>query len=257
MTESSACHRRFRRTVFVALLAAGLCVPLAATPESSSAALRSLTDAQRFFITRFQKHTLSRNLQDADRAFWVGTAFIRRLSYRDPSTVCCSSDRHYVTTVQSDYMSFDWTYEITFNMLARAPQEVLFIGFGEAIPDPLFFNEPRNSVYMAISQGTNWGSDIRLSAHDVGMWSHTFLGNVGEVGNHLTGGTFTARIRKIGARVTFEIVGVAGAEATIEDINAAAPYLANVPTRIFFGNALGNYTFMDMRLLPERPGYCR
>jgi hypothetical protein len=154
-------------------------------------------------------------------------------------------------------MAFDWTYELTFTMPVHAPQEVVFIGFGEAIRDPEFFNEPRNSVYMAMSQGTNWSSDIRLSAHDVGMWSHTFLGDVGKVGNETTGGTFTARIRKIGARVTFEIAGVAGAEATIDDINMAAPFLANVPTRIFFGNALGNYTFADMRVLPERPGSCR
>lgn len=251
MTKVSAPDRRLRWTMLLVLLGGALYVPLAAAPDSSTTA-----GAQRFFIARFRNYMLSRNLRDPDRAFWVGDGSIHRLSYSSPATVCCSSDRHYITTVQSDYMSFDWTYELTFSMPLRAPQEVVFIGFGEAIPDPLFFNEPRNSVYMAMSQGTNWGSAIRLSAHDVGMWSHTFLGDVGEVGNQTTGGTFTARIRKIGARVTFEIVGVAGAHATIEDINAAAPYLANVPTRIFFGNALGNYTFADMRVLPERPGSC-
>lgn len=92
MTEVSAADRRLRRTVLVALLAGALCAPLVAAPESSTAALPSVANAQRFFSARFRNHILSRNLRDPDRAFWVGDGSIHRLSYGSPATVCCSSD---------------------------------------------------------------------------------------------------------------------------------------------------------------------
>ena len=161
---------------------------------------------------------------------------------------------HYITTERSDYLSLDWTYEITVHSPANATDEVLFVGFGEAVQDPLFYNEPQNSVYLAIhtfSQGASLGSDVRLSAHDVGMWSHTYLQFPGSFGGP-QGSTYTVRMRKVGRSVTFEILGTDVA-ATIPDILAAAPFLSQVPTRIFFGNAFGNYTFSDMRVLPERP----
>jgi hypothetical protein len=66
------------------------------------------------------------------------------------------------------------------------------------------------------------------------------------------GGAYVVRIRKIRLSVTFEILGT-GVSATIPDILEAAPFLSQVPTRIFFGNAFGNYSFSDMRVLPERP----
>ena len=66
------------------------------------------------------------------------------------------------------------------------------------------------------------------------------------------GGAYVVRIRKIGPGVTLEILGT-DVSATISDILEAAPFLSQVPTRIFFGNAFGDYPFSDMRVLPERP----
>jgi hypothetical protein len=64
------------------------------------------------------------------------------------------------------------------------------------------------------------------------------------------------RIRKIGPSVTFDVLGTEVA-ATIPNILEAAPFLSQVPTRIFFGNAFGNYSFSDMRVLPERGARCK
>ena len=52
--------------------------------------------------------------------------------------------------------------------------------------------------------------------------------------------------------VTFEILGTVrrGDNAGHHGCRAVSPA---GPTRIFFGNAFGNYTFSDMRVLPERP----
>ncbi len=210
----------------------------------------SLLAAPPYFVARSQNR-LSPHLEDLDQAFVVAGGLISRTLLQPTPSPCCSSDRHYITTKRSDYLALDWTYEITFHAAANATDEVLFVGFGQAVQDPLFFNEPQNSVYLAISQGASLGSDVRLSAHDVGMWSHTFLQFAGAVQDP-QGGAYTVRIRKIGRSVTFEILGTDVA-ASIPDILEAAPFLSQVPTSIFFGNAFGNYSFSDMRVLPERP----
>jgi hypothetical protein len=227
------------RTTLVVLVAGALSVPLFAAP--------------RFFIARFQNH-LSPHLQDADEAFVVEGGLIRRIDVAPNPAPCCQGTRHYLRTERSDYLTLDWTYEITFNAPANAPDELLFIGFGEAVPDPLFYEEPRNSVTFRIHQGLTGASDpgwwVNVVAHDVGYFSFTYDRDAGYIGGP-SGGTYTARIRKVDTRVTFEILGTDIA-VTIPDIIAAAPFLNQVPTRIFFGNALGNYSFSDMRVLPER-----
>lgn len=234
-------NRVLGRTILVVLLTAAYSGSLLAAP--------------RYFIARFQNR-LSPHLEDLDQAFVVGEGLIYRALLHPTPSPCCSSDRHYITTERSDYLSLDWTYEITFHSPANATDEVLFVGFGQAVQDPLFYNEPQNSVYLAISQGVSLGSDVRLSAHDVGMWSHTYLQFPGAVQDP-QGGAYIVRIRKIGRSVTFEILGTDVA-ATIPDILQAAPFLSQVPTRLFFGNAFGNYSFSEMRLLPERPhGRCK
>jgi hypothetical protein len=234
-------NRVLGRTILVVLLTAAYSGSLLAAP--------------RYFIARFQNR-LSPHLEDLDQAFVVGEGLIYRTLLHPTPSPCCSSDRHYITTERSDYLSLDWTFEITFHSPANATDEVLFVGFGQAVQDPLFYNEPQNSVYLAISQGVSLGSDVRLSAHDVGMWSHTYLQFPGAVQDP-QGGAYIVRIRKIGWSVTFEILGTDVA-ATIPDILQAAPFLGQVPTRLFFGNAFGNYSFSEMRLLPERPhGRCK
>jgi hypothetical protein len=234
-------NRVLGRTILVVLLTAAYSGSLLAAP--------------RYFIARFQNR-LSPHLEDLDQAFVVGEGLIYRTLLHPTPSPCCSSDRHYITTERSDYLSLDWTFEITFHSPANATDEVLFVGFGQAVQDPLFYNEPQNSVYLAISQGVSLGSDVRLSAHDVGMWSHTYLQFPGAVQDP-QGGAYIVRIRKIGWSVTFEILGTDVA-ATIPDILQAAPFLSQVPTRLFFGNAFGNYSFSEMRLLPERPhGRCK
>ena len=220
-----------RRTIAAVLVVAALSATLFAAP--------------RFFTARFQKK-LSSHVQDADSAYVVndGVVYVRQGA---------PNKRHYIATKQSDYLSSDWTYEVTFNKPNHAPPDILFIGFGEGVPDPSFWTEPRNSVNFRIHQGSPdaSGGQVDLAAHDEGSFSFTyFQGAVGYLSS-VAGGTYIARIRKVGPRVTFEILGT-DIVATIEDVNVAAPFLKNGPTAIFFGNALGAYTWTDMRVLPER-----
>jgi len=179
--------------------------------------------------------------EDADGAFQVDGGGFRRTG-NEPSQ---SSNRHFMRTVQSNFALTDWTCQITFHTPANAPDDIIFIGLGEAVPDSSFFNEPRNSLNFRIHQGatafgTGW--DVDVMAHDIGNfhWTYTNQG-VGSLPG-ATGGAFTAWIRKAGNQVTFEILSTA-IVATIPKIATAAPFLFTSPSRLFFGNASGAYTF--------------
>ena len=235
---SSSCQRVLRAAVLIAAILLLLVEPLAA--------------AARFFIARFDGHKLPAHLEDVDAAFVVSGGTVRRTTSGQPVGYA-SAERHYVRTERADYLSTDWTYEITFTTPAYSVDDLLFIGFGEAVPDPLFFDEPRNSIYFRIHLGMNgfggtWNVDVM--AHDIGVFSNTYWVGLGTLGGP-AGGTYTARIRKVGPQVTFEILGTP-LWVAIPDIAAAAPFLHDVPVHVFFGAANTAYPFDDMRLLRER-----
>ena len=180
-------------------------------------------------------------LLDADGAFNSAGGEIRRTG-NDPSQ---SSNRHYMKSVRADYIVGDWTCQITFHSSANAPDDIIFVGLGEAVPDSSSFNEPRNSVNFRIHQGTTAfgnGWDVDVVAHDVGYlhWTYSNQG-VGALPG-AAGGTHTVQISKRGAQVTLAILDV-GIGVTIPDLTVAAPFLYTGASRIFFGNASSAYSF--------------
>ena len=102
-----------------------------------------------FFVERSMGAKLGAQLQDADAGFQLGNGSISRTGNEGPA----SANRHYITTVQHDYASTDWTYEITFLSPFYAPDDILFIGVGAAVPDGEYFNEPRNSLNFLRATG--------------------------------------------------------------------------------------------------------
>ena len=181
------------------------------------------------------------DLVDADGAFEVTSDGIRRTG-NEPSQ---SSNRHYMKSVRADYIASDWSSQITFHSPDNAPDDIIFIGLGEAVPDSSFYNEPRNSMNFRICQGatafgTNWRVDV--AAHDTGNFHWTYSNEgVGALPG-AAGGTHTVRISKSGAEATFEILD-AGITVIIPDLSVAAPFLFAGASRIFFGNASSAYLF--------------
>ena len=204
-----------------------------------------------FFVDRFTGSSLNVHLQDADSAF--------RLDWKSIGLSACepyspSANRHHITTLRSDYLSSNWTYEITFNTPANAPDDILFIGFGQGEGDSSYFNEPLDSVNFRIHQGENgfWaGWRVDVAAHSLGSGVFTYLETIGYLPPGPEGGIFTARIRKIGSQVSFEILDTSPAiSVTIPDITTTAPFLSPFASRIFFGNASCVYSYGDLRVLP-------
>ncbi len=178
--------------------------------------------------------------EDADGAFYFSGGF--RRTGNEPGQ---STNRHYMRTVRSDCASTDWTFQITFHTPANAPDDIIFIGLGEAVPDSSSFNEPRNSLNFRIHQGTTafgTGWDVDVMAHDIGNLHWTYANQALGSLPGANGGTFTAQIGKNGHQVTFSILDTA-IVATIPDIGAAAPFLYTSASRLLFGNASGAYSF--------------
>ena len=179
-------------------------------------------------------------LVDADDAFDTRQAF-----QRTGDEASQSSERHYMKSVRADYIAGDWTFRVMFHAPANAPDDIIFVGFGEAVPDKSFFNEPRNSVNFRIHQGTTafgvgWRVDV--AAHDTGNFHWTYYNEaVGKLPGP-AGGAHTIQIRKDGSRATFEILDV-GIIVTIPDLGKAAPFLYLRASRLFFGNASSAYYF--------------
>jgi hypothetical protein len=178
--------------------------------------------------------------EDEDGAFHFDSGF--RRTGNEPGQ---STNRHYMRTLQSDFVSNDWTFQITFHTPANAPDDIIFIGLGEAVPDSSSFNEPRNSLNFRIHQGTTafgTGWDVDVMAHDLGYLHWTYSNQaVGSLPG-ANGGTFIAQIGKTGRQVTFSILDTL-IVATIPDIGTAAPFLSTSASRIFFGNASSAYSF--------------
>jgi hypothetical protein len=179
-------------------------------------------------------------LVDGDDAFDTRQAFQR--AGDEPSQSC---ERHYMKSVRTDYIASDWTFRVTFHAPANAPDDIIFVGLGEAVPDKSFFNEPRNSVNFRIHQGaTAFGVRWRVDvvAHDTGNFHWTYYNEaVGRLPGP-AGGTHTIQIRKDGSGATFEVVDL-GIIVTIPDLGKAAPFLYARASRIFFGNACSAYYF--------------
>lgn len=217
-----------------------------------SSAICDRAVGQEFFVEPLRAGVLKADLHDADGAFVVSREGVRRRG-NEPAG---SAQRHYITSDFSDYLASDWTFEVTFQTSANAPDDVLFIGFGEGSPDGTFFGEPRDSVNFRIHQGrtafdTGWRVDV--AAHDEGFLSFPYIVTAGYLPG-AEGGTHIARIRKVGNQVSFEILG-SGIAVVISDLAAAAPFLNGSPVRIFFGNASSAYAFSDARVLQETAGW--
>jgi hypothetical protein len=196
-----------------------------------------------------QPSSQSLDFMDEDDAFAATNGEIRRTG-NEPGQ---SSNRHYMKSFDADFLNGNWTCQIVFHAPENAPDDIIFIGLGEGVPDGSFFNEPRNGVNFRIHQGmTAFGVGWRVDvvAHDAGAFHWTYSVFGGALPG-AAGGTHTVRIRKIGPRAIFEIIE-AGITVTIPDIAKAAPFLSTQSGRLFFGNASSAYTF-DPPLLFQEP----
>ena len=190
------------------------------------------------------------HFNDLDGAFVIENGEARRSEHEGIYT----EDRHYLTSARSDYLSSDWTYEVTVRSPSDGPPDILYIGIGSGRPDPCYFNETANSLMFRIHQGWIDGR-VDVAAHPTGPGpNYTYFAEaIGALpADSSTAFTeFTARIAKVGNTIKFSILKCPSDSEPCElqfshevlDVSAAAPFLSSGNTYLLLGNGSGSYVF--------------
>ena len=149
-----------------------------------------------------------------------------------------TSDRRYVRTIMSNYLSRDFRYEVTYT---TDDQEIVFIGIGSGDSEG---SEPRDSV------------NFRLHSPDLVEGKVEVTTVSGIIGFQNSYGPHRARIEKIGNTVTFAVdldydgTFAADFSNTILDVRQNAPFLTSQNSRLFFGCSALLTRFDDVIIQP-------
>lgn len=160
------------------------------------------------------------------------------------------SNRRYVRTTTSDWLTRDFVFEVSLNFPAAAGN-ILFPGVGSAVPDGSFSNEPQESFYLRHHPPAIQRGHTEVVAHSTGSFVFTAQALIGHQPNT---GTRRIRITKVGQRITFALdsewaPGQAFAEdmfAALDDVSASAPFLTALNSHLFFGGAQGSASYDDV-----------
>ena len=183
--------------------------------------------------------TLNADLQDEDGAYTIGNGTISKTTFGG------SSDRSYIRTVDTDYNTVDFVAELTFT-LTNLPA-IHFLGLGPGTQG-VISNESPGVLFRIHS------SDLEDGRVDAGVRfpDGTFTGAIG-IGNITTSGnSHRARLTKSENQVSFDLdvdfdgTFIANMSEKIADLAAAASFLDNTNSRIFFGTASATDVFDDL-----------
>lgn len=155
-----------------------------------------------------------------------------------------SAVRRYVTTAAADYSTVDFVSEVTFTVNGGLGPGAAFFGFGSALQDSSFFNEPHTSIYLrAFPNDYDSGKPSFTVTSGPGL--RTESNQTVALGN----GTHRGRIQKTGNVVTLSIDGNSTSGAFVadytftRDLSADLSFLNNTNSRLFFGTEAGTTTF--------------
>lgn len=159
-----------------------------------------------------------------------------------------SQSRQYLRTINADYLNKDFIFEVKFTVNS-VPFDIAFIGFGEAVVDPGYYNEPKNSATFRIHRGTSGVGRVDVAVHTAGYEAFTYWALPGSLPATTLPAQYTARITKIGNRADFSISGGGGTiTGSVADIAALAPFLTASNTRLFMGNNYGSMAYTSATL---------
>lgn len=168
-----------------------------------------------------------------------------------------STFRRYVTTAAANYNTVDFVAEVTFTVNGGLGPGAAFFGFGSALQDASFFNEPHTSIYL------------RAFPHDFDSGKPSFtvtsvpgLRTDSDQTVALGNGTHRGRIQKTGNVVTLSIDGNSTSGSFVadytftRDLSADLPFLNSTNSRLFFGTEADTTSFDNFSItvaLPSNP----
>ncbi len=189
---------------------------------------------------RFDSAATNPNLVGYER-FVIEDGVIRRNGDRSDH-----NDRHYIQTTATDFNELDFRYEVTFTTTFLNQVGINYVGLG-AGTRAAAYNAPADSLFLRIHTPNIDGGLAAISNRPAT--------NLIVVGNLRTAGVHRVRIDKIGNTISFSIDAefdgefVADMSHTIYDLASVAPFLNSSNSRLFFGTALPDDSFDDMRII--------
>ncbi len=154
------------------------------------------------------------------------------------------TDRPMVTTVSGAFLSEDFEFDVDVNAPA-SNSDIAFVGFGQGVPNPSYFNEPSESFVFRIHNNVA-GNPIQA---DEEVLSGNYLPNgINIIGTYTTGVTTTVRIVRSGNSVTMSVPSMgptASHTYNLSDISS----LTALNAHLFFGNSAVGTTFSNLRVI--------
>ena len=159
-----------------------------------------------------------------------------------------NSDRPMVKTVSGAFLSEDFEFDVDVTSPASMT-DLIYVGFGQGIPNPNYFNEPTESFQFRIHNNAGGYYGIQ-AAVDVGQIPMGFVFDQ-QIGTFQPGVTTTFRIVRSGSNVTLSVPSQPGASVTVP--LSSVPSLNSTNAYLFFGNTGVGTTFSNVRVIPLRP----
>jgi len=159
-----------------------------------------------------------------------------------------NSDRPMVKTVSGAFLSEDFEFDVDVTSPASMT-DLIYVGFGQGIPNPNYFNEPTESFQFRIHNNAGGYYGIQ-AAVDVGQIPMGFVFDQ-QIGTFQPGVSTTFRIVRSGSNVTLSVPSQPGASVTVP--LSSVPSLNSTNAYLFFGNTGVGTTFSNVRVIPLRP----
>jgi mono/diheme cytochrome c family protein len=146
--------------------------------------------------------------------------------------------RNYVMTKKGDYLTKDFKFELVYTLKSSDSKGIVFVGFGEADRNTTY-NEPKNSVYLAIHPPNVDRGSIRLSNSPAATLHG--MGGISKEGTHRVIIEKKGDVVTIGIDVDNDGKSDDDIEKTFPDIKTLGPFLHKKNTYLFFGGG-GKFT---------------
>lgn len=153
------------------------------------------------------------------------------------------TDRPMVKTVSAGFLGRNFDYQVEV-LSSPGNQDIIYVGFGEGVPNVNFFNEPTNSALFRIHQNIA-GNRVDVAV-DSGFSSWPFA-VLETVGTYAASGT-VFRISRHDDVLAMEIVGQPLSLRTLS-VSSDLGFLNLTNGYLFFGNTAEGTTFRDVSVV--------
>ncbi len=157
-----------------------------------------------------------------------------------------NSDRPMVKTVSGAFLTEDFEFDVDVNA-PTSNTDLIYVGFGQGIRNPNYFNEPTESFEFRIHNipGNYMGIQAAVDAGQSPPSGFVFNQ---QIGIFQPGVTTTFRIVRSGNNVTLSVPSQPGASVTVP--LTLVPSLNSTNAYLFFGNTAIGTTFSNLRVFP-------